>query len=569
MEQSVPKREATSYGPYQVVRKIGSGGMGTVFEARHEMLGLSVAIKTIGGNVSLTEETRARFLREARAAAKVRHQNVAQIRDIASQDGVPYMVLELLRGQTLAALLEREGRLPAARAADLLVPVIAGVAAAHDCAIVHRDLKPHNVFISEERAGPVPRVLDFGISKLVDDAASVLTRSDVLLGTAQYMSPEQARGSKHVDARSDQYSLGAVLYECVTGVRAFEADNIYGLVHRIVEGQFEPPSRVCAEVTPALEGVILRAMSLEPGDRYPTTASFGVALMAFASAKTRLVYADELGQSQPHSPGIVASSNDSATPNSIEIPSSTAAPHGTAANSGAAVAPNTADPIATAAATDASESAEAASGERLSASAVQARRDLALGSTVGEVTPLARARHAEARSNPSGTLVVLALVGVVVAYIAWFQNKSQTESVDAVPTGQPPSEPPVATADVVADVTTQGLTSVTATSSSLDPAALALGDVTTLDESAHPPLPKGSDSVRSAGPELGVAQRRAAQSASGVVPPKSAASAAAFVAESSQSSPTSQVSTPSQSSPTSQPKPNRATKHGLVQESPF
>lgn len=501
MEQPVPKREPTSYGPFQVVRKIGSGGMGTVFEARHEVLGLSVAIKTIGGHVSLTDETQARFLREARAAAKVRHPNVAQIHDIASQDGVPYMVLELLRGQTLAALLEREGRLSVERAADLLVPVIAGVAAAHECAIVHRDLKPHNVFISEERAGPVPRVLDFGISKLIDDAASVLTRSDVLLGTAQYMSPEQARGSKHVDARSDQYSLGAVLYECVTGARAFEADNIYGLVHRIVEGEFEPPSRVCPDITPALESVILRAMSLEPNDRHSTTASFGLALLPFASPKIRLLYADELAQPLAQFGAELAASN-------------------------------------------AAEASDGASGERSSASAVKARRELALGSTVGEVTPLVQARKSAERPNRNGVLIALAVLGALVAYLVRLQSREWQAKT-----------PPTLVEVVASSVTTNVVPSPP-----LHPTAAPTSDGASpaIKERGPASSPSADRVERRSAPDHGIAQRAHVKPAARENSTKAAAVA-----------PTSSPEVELAAQPSPEPEPNRATKHGLVQESPF
>lgn len=238
-----------------------------------------------------------------------------QVHDVSVENETPYMVLELLAGQTLAELLQKKVILTEEAAADLLVPIVAGVATAHDCGIVHRDLKPQNLFISEEHAHFVPRVLDFGISKLVDDEAPVHTRSDVILGTAHYMSPEQVRGSKTLDARSDQYALGAVLYECVTGRKAFDDDALLVLVNRIGAGEFERPSRVYSGVSRDMESVILKAMALLPDDRYPTTAALGQALLRFSSYQTRLNYAREF-----------ARTSHVATTSALELPRASGAP---------------------------------------------------------------------------------------------------------------------------------------------------------------------------------------------------------------------------------------------------
>jgi serine/threonine-protein kinase len=203
-----------TFGRYRIVRKLGAGGMGSVYEAEHQELGRRVALKMLHRDLTHTPEVVARFLREARATAKVRHPHVVDVQDVGSEGGAPFLVMEYLDGEDLASLLVREGRLAVERATDLLLPVLAGVDAAHQAGIVHRDLKPENIFLLRAPGGELhPKVLDFGIAKVLDPAGSLtLTRTASLLGTPYYMSPEQARGARDVDGRTDQYALGVILY---------------------------------------------------------------------------------------------------------------------------------------------------------------------------------------------------------------------------------------------------------------------------------------------------------------------------------------------------------------------
>jgi serine/threonine-protein kinase len=277
------------FGRYRIERRIGAGGMGAVYEAVHTGLGKRVAIKALIPEMASDPEVQVRFLREGESAAKIQHPNVVDIYDVGTQDDITYLVMEYLEGRDLSGRLKKEGTLSVEKAADAIVPVVAALLTAHERGIVHRDLKPANIFLAEGPHGMMtPKVLDFGISKIKTNAPSEeLTTTGALLGTPYYMSPEQAAGSKQLDARSDQYSLGVILYQCVTGKRPFEADSMYKILHRIVQGEFEPPRKVRPELPPEFERLLMTAMATKPDHRYPSMKELGRALLPFAGARTR------------------------------------------------------------------------------------------------------------------------------------------------------------------------------------------------------------------------------------------------------------------------------------------
>jgi len=277
------------FARYQIVRTIGEGGMGTVYEAFHPALKKRFAIKTLLPAIAQTPEFRARFLREAEVAARINHPNIVRVTDVGSDGDTPYMVMEYLEGQTLGRLLESRGRLEVSETADILLPVISAVAAGHAEGVVHRDLKPENIFLTEGPwGGLVPKVLDFGVSKLMTEQPSgALTGTLTVLGTAAYMSPEQARGARQVDHLSDQYALGLILYEMLAGARAHPGENPFEILYNISNVAIVPLRDARPDCPSELEKIVIRTLLPEAENRYHSLLEFGAALLPFASDQTR------------------------------------------------------------------------------------------------------------------------------------------------------------------------------------------------------------------------------------------------------------------------------------------
>jgi serine/threonine-protein kinase len=274
----------TKVGRYEVIRLVGEGGMGTVYEAFDARLHRRVALKVLSPALKSKRKAAKRFAIEAQAAARLVHPNVVRIYDFDMECANPYMAMEFLEGETLACEIAR-GPLAFDRMADIMLAVCAGVEAAHQAGIVHRDLKPSNIFLCSDWQGhKSARVLDFGISKVGGVSGSGLTETGDIVGTSQYLSPEQAAGLRHVSEASDQYSLGVVMYECATQRTPQQGLPIHSLLRNVTQGRHVPPHELRADLPAAIEALIERAMSVRPKDRFRSVHELGRAIFPFASA---------------------------------------------------------------------------------------------------------------------------------------------------------------------------------------------------------------------------------------------------------------------------------------------
>jgi len=273
-------------GRYELLRLVGAGGMGAVYEARNTWTGRRVAIKVLHPAFAQNEEVLARFFREAQAATRIAHPSIVEVLDLGQDgvDGVYYIVQEFLEGRDLRAEMDEVGAMSPRRAVELMAPVMAALAAAHAKGVVHRDIKPENIFIAHGPDGAVtPKLIDFGISKMVDLEPDLLRRTTpgTTLGTPYYMSPEQCRGDAGLDGRSDVWGVGAVLYEMLSGSLAFEAPNYNSLIVKIVTSAPAPLAERAPEVPAELAAIVHRALTASLDARLPSMEAFLEALRRY------------------------------------------------------------------------------------------------------------------------------------------------------------------------------------------------------------------------------------------------------------------------------------------------
>jgi serine/threonine protein kinase/ketosteroid isomerase-like protein len=297
-------------GKYEIVAPLGAGGMGAVYLARRVLIGDEVAVKVLHSKFTGDEKLVERFRREARAAAQLHHPNVVTIHDYGEArgpEGFAYIVMELVRGESLRELLKREGRLDARRAVELMRGVCAGVGAAHRRGIVHRDIKPDNVIVSpadDDNPAERVKVVDFGIAKIRDMAAeSTLTEAGSMVGTLFYMSPEQCKGEP-LDSRADVYSLGAMLYEMLAGSPPFTAPSITSIILKHVNAP-PPPLPEDAGVPVALAAAVMRSLAKDPEERPRDATEFAREIQAAltSDADAPAVSSQPAGASTPSAEG--------------------------------------------------------------------------------------------------------------------------------------------------------------------------------------------------------------------------------------------------------------------------
>ncbi|NRA33480.1 MAG: protein kinase [Polyangiaceae bacterium] len=274
-------------GKYRIVRMIGEGGMGAVYEGENTLISRRVAIKVMLGSVAEQKDLVIRFEREAQAAGKIGNDHILEVLDLGVlENGDRFMVMEYLDGEALSDRITGLGRMTAEGAADMVRQTLVGLQAAHAAGIVHRDIKPENIFILKEKAGhkDYVKLIDFGISKfnaLTTEDGFRMTATGVVMGTPYYMSPEQAKGSNKADHRSDLYAMGVILYECVTGDVPFHAKSFNELLFQIVLSDLKPAREIVPDLDVGIDSIITKAMAREPESRFQTAADFIAALDAW------------------------------------------------------------------------------------------------------------------------------------------------------------------------------------------------------------------------------------------------------------------------------------------------
>ena len=302
----------TKFGPYEIISPLGSGGMGEVYRARDTRLDRTVAIKVLPGHLSDNSEAKERFDREARSISSLSHPNVCQLYDVGAQDGINYLVMEFLEGETLADRLRR-GPLPLPQFCKIAIEICEGLEKAHRHGVVHRDLKPGNIMLTKSGA----KLMDFGLAKptlqaatsvsglsvtiSTEAASQPLTAQGTVLGTFQYMSPEQAEG-READARSDIFSLGTVLYEMLTGKRAFEGKTAASVMAAVLEREPAPVSAVQPAIPAALDRTVKTCLAKDPDERFQTVHDLKMQLKWIAesadSASSRALPALGVGKKE-------------------------------------------------------------------------------------------------------------------------------------------------------------------------------------------------------------------------------------------------------------------------------
>jgi eukaryotic-like serine/threonine-protein kinase len=271
---------------YIVGSLLGAGGMGEVYRGQHRRTGRPVAIKILHPHLVENDTLLARFGREAQITGRLGSDHIVEILDIDEDDGQPFLVLELLEGEDLAACIGREGAQPLAVVTEWIAQIAAGLEVAHRAGVIHRDLKPGNVFLCRRAGKPVVKVLDFGISKIQADVTAV-TQELALIGTPSFMAPEQATGqATEVGTRTDIFALGGIAYFALTGERPFQASSVPALLRRICDEEPVPVTELRPELGPAVADVLAVALAKYPEQRYASVTEFAAALRQAAAGES-------------------------------------------------------------------------------------------------------------------------------------------------------------------------------------------------------------------------------------------------------------------------------------------
>jgi serine/threonine protein kinase len=281
------------FGPYELIRTLGEGGMGVVYEARRMGLDKLVALKVL--TCFQGHGATARFLQEARIAANLNHPHVVDCIDLGDHDGVPYLAMEFLEGETLRDRMNC-GPMSVEALCDVMLPIFSAIAAAHDQQIIHRDIKPENIFLAQSLGETVPKMLDFGIAKVASTATSSgITQTSAIIGTPGYMAPEQAIDSKRVTSASDQFALGSVLWAAVAGEELYPGDSAIEVLFAVVHDAPRSLSALAPSAPPEFCAAVMKMLTRDPTSRFANVRDAARALLAHASPSVRTRWEREFG----------------------------------------------------------------------------------------------------------------------------------------------------------------------------------------------------------------------------------------------------------------------------------
>lgn len=477
-------------GKYRVERVLGQGGMGRVVEARHVALDDRVAMKFLLPEFAQHPEASARFLREARAAVRIKSEHVAKVTDVGTlESGAPYMVMEFLEGNDLSQQLERSGVLAVHDAVDFIIQAAEALAEAHSYGIVHRDIKPANMFLGKGLdGGPLVKVLDFGISKYNDGNSDNLTRTMAAMGSALYMSPEQMQQSKTVDHRTDIYALGITLYELLAGKQPFYAETLPQLCAEVLTGTPTPLRSVRNDLPQGLSEVLERAYARDRDQRYQTIAQLVLGLAPFAPPRSRNTV-----ERIARMAGLDPNSAPTAAPQRISVP-----PEGQQIVVGGYNGP-------------VSEKAAAAfAGQGAGALATgQTNMDLA------RTDPKAGAKPSGGKGATVALFAVMLLAGAAVAGYFFFLRPPASSAAGAAAAGEPAKTEPAKTEPAKAGASAEpAKTEPTKAGASAEPSAAASAEPSAVASAT----PSAGPSVAQAGPTKGPAKKPVAGGAPTAAP---------------------------------------------------
>lgn len=303
-------------GRYRLERPLASGGMGSVWVARHLQLQRDVAIKFMDAKASASPEMRARFEREARASAQMQHANIVQVHDFGLEGDTPYIVMELLRGESFEERLKREKRLSLKATAVLLTQVAKGLRRAHEAGFIHRDLKPSNLFIVQGDDDEIVKLLDFGIAKETGIPLDSSTKTGEFIGSPYYMSPEQIRDAKDIDLRSDLWSLGVILYRAVTGSLPFQGSTLGAVLADVFSAPIPLPSTLVADLPEAVDAFFMKALARDRNERFSSAREMAVAFSELAGMALSVSMSSSSRESLPSLTGVGSPRTPQAPPSS-------------------------------------------------------------------------------------------------------------------------------------------------------------------------------------------------------------------------------------------------------------